>query len=112
MSDRDSARDEERLTFEPIAWDPDEGDSGILRVLQPEHVRILRRLAAGDALFLLIDPSGVAAYDFGPDDPVPAECVRTLISFRTLEFHGAPGALVALRGRLTRLGRTLLDRLG
>jgi hypothetical protein len=110
MPTHDSDSDGAKLTFDPVAWEPEESESGVLRLLNESQLRLLRRLAAGENLFLLLRPGGSPHYDFGPDDPVAAELVAPLISLRTIEFHGAPGALVAMRARLTALGEALTNR--
>ena len=98
------------LSFDPVPWEHDEGESGARDLLDEEHFRLLRRLAAGDNLFLLLESTGKPSYDFGPDEPVPVEPVKRLIDLKAIVFHGAPGALVAMRARLTALGRALISR--
>lgn len=110
MPTHDSDSDRAKLTFEPVAWEPEESESGILRLLDELHLRLLRRLSAGENLFLLLEPGGSPHYDFGPDEPVPADLVKLLLTLRAIEFHGSPGALVAMRARLTALGEALTDR--
>jgi hypothetical protein len=110
MPKHDSDSDLAKLTFDPVAWEPEESESGVLRLLDESHLQLLRRLGAGDNLFLLLQPGGSPHYDFGPDDPVPTELVKLLLTLHAIEFHGAPGALIAMRARLTTLGEALLGR--